>query len=198
MILDGQRKRLPTPKVYRRRAPTMARSYQAAAPYKPRSRSEGFVYSSASDRQLRASAAVAQSTVSATVARPSVSRTEPRASTAGIPVANRRENDFACVAANQRRYLAASPLDGVVRPTTVDVPTRRIAEMFSQVRQHDIDDLRLQRCRRVVIEVNRICGVHHPHFSVRRLRPSQPHAFQLFHEADLSQLHAPHDTLALR
>ncbi len=74
--------------------------------------------------------------------------------------APRREHHLVRLAAEQVGHARPGAGDGIASRHAVGVPARRIAEVLAQVRDHGVDDLRQDRCRRVVVEVDEFRLAH--------------------------------------
>ncbi len=68
------------------------------------------------------------------------------------------EDDFAGGCADERGDLASGAANGLVSLPPIRVlPARGIAELLGEVRQHRLEHARIDRCRGVVVEIDRLC-----------------------------------------
>lgn len=62
---------------------------------------------------------------------------------------------------DQRGCLRSRSVNGFLsRPAELMVPTGRVAELLGEVRQHFLQDARVDRGRGVVVQIDRECHAH--------------------------------------
>src|SRR5579871_4266111 len=78
------------------------------------------------------------------------------------------ENDLLRLTVKQSRHLRPGAFDGIARFQAVAMGTGWVAESFVEIRLHGRNHFRVERCGRVVIEINRT--VSHGLYSPRLRR----------------------------
>jgi hypothetical protein len=71
------------------------------------------------------------------------------------------EHDFVGVGANRSRDGFAGDIDGVACLMSKSVNAMWVAKLLGEVRQHGLDDARVDACRGVVVHVNGAIRIEH-------------------------------------